>query len=123
MSRLVARALFASCLGLAACDDAGTASPAADTAVGADTTLGSETTPEPPAEPDLANGQAIFTANCGSCHGADARSGSAGEDLPGKSEDAIRQAVRNGRSGMPSFGASQIDDAGLADLVAWIQSL
>ncbi len=104
---------------LVACDESASPPPAADTAVGADIAFSDA----PPVSPDMTRGQAVYTQDCSFCHGPDARSGTAREDLPGKSEAAIREAVRNGKSGMPSFGIAQIDDAALADLVAYIQSL
>ena len=107
------------------CDDSGTGTPpAADAAVGSDTSVEADSAVEADiAGPSVERGQVVFTNNCSGCHGSDARSGSAREDLPGKSEATIRDAVRNGKSGMPSFGASQIDDDALADLVAYIKSL
>jgi cytochrome c oxidase cbb3-type subunit 3 len=69
-------------------------------------------TPMAAQQPSGASGQAIFTANCGACHGSDGRGGerapsiaSRREVLALKDDDLIR-IVQNGISGvgMPAFG-------------------
>jgi mono/diheme cytochrome c family protein len=72
-------------------------------------------------EGDAASGATLFTANCQSCHGADAQSGSAGQDLPSKTEDVVVDTVLSGTTGMPSF--SSLEDQEIADIVAHLASL
>jgi mono/diheme cytochrome c family protein len=123
MRRSLAKTLITLSLALnvSACDGGGGEAPSADASVGADAAVGADVAA--PVEPSAERGQAVYTTNCSFCHGTDGRSGSARQDLPAESESSIREAVRNGKSGMPSFGASQIDDAALADLMAYIKSL
>jgi mono/diheme cytochrome c family protein len=72
------------------------------TTTSAGTTTGAGTTT--PAEAD---GEAVFTANCGSCHtlGAAGTSGSVGPNLDDLKPDAatVEAQVRNGGGGMPAF--------------------
>jgi mono/diheme cytochrome c family protein len=71
-----------------------------------------------------ADGQAVFTDNCGSCHtlSAAGTSGSTGPNLDDVSLDAgaIEGIVRDGRGGMPSFDGKLSDDeiAAVAAFVA-----
>ncbi len=72
------------------------------------------------------NGQALFSQNCGFCHGKDAGGGESGPDLTRSqlvSEDVkgnkIGDVVRNGRpeKGMPRFNLPEMD---MAAVVAFI---
>jgi mono/diheme cytochrome c family protein len=71
-----------------------------------------------------ADGEAVFTDNCGSCHtlSAAGTSGTTGPNLDGVSLDtgAIEGIVRDGRGGMPAFGGDLSDDeiAAVAAFVA-----
>ncbi len=77
--------------------------------------------------PDLTVGQAVFTANCEGCH-------KGGRSVKGKSADVIKNQVRSGGSetrifslvlekAMPAFTTSQITDAQLDSLVAYVAQL
>jgi mono/diheme cytochrome c family protein len=87
------------------------------------------------AAPSAAHGRQVFTYWCAPCHGAGA--GHPGTealaakyqgkvpaeleqrmDLPGS---LIRQVVRNGISVMPIFRKTEISDADLADIVAYLE--
>jgi mono/diheme cytochrome c family protein len=61
-----------------------------------------------------ANGEAIFTSNCGSCHvlGAAGTSGSIGPTLDELKPDAstVEEQVRNGGGGMPAFEGRLTDE-------------
>lgn len=88
----------------------------------ANATANTETYP-----PELVkNGQAIFSQNCGFCHGKDAGGGESGPDLTRSqlvTEDVkgnkIGDVVRNGRpeKGMPRFNLPELD---VAAIVAFI---
>src|SRR5262245_21480311 len=78
----------------------------------------------PPAQ--LQNGQRVFAAQCGFCHGRDAAGGETGPDLTRSplvaqdvAGDKIGPVVKTGRTdkGMPAF---RLDDAELAAVVAFI---
>lgn len=98
-------------LTVAACGDTGVAGRAADI----DALSG-----------DAAAGTALYETHCLACHGADARSGSAGEDLVdevGEGGEFI-EAILEGKDGgaMPAF-AETLSDQDVADIVAYITGL
>jgi alcohol dehydrogenase (cytochrome c) len=90
---------------------------------------GSSTTDRPTAiaalTGDVTSGQALFTAKCVSCHGSDARSGSAHENTPqtatSETEFAI-QIILSGKESMPSFSGT-LGDQQIADILAYLKSL
>jgi mono/diheme cytochrome c family protein len=61
-------------------------------------------------------------STCGSCHGASAQGGSA-PGLAGTQRTLaqFQDVVRKGGPGMPAFSASQIGDAALQAMYAWLQ--
>jgi mono/diheme cytochrome c family protein len=67
-----------------------------------------------PAATPAADGKAVFTDTCGSCHtlSAAGTSGTVGPNLDDVSLDAsaIEDIVRGGRGGMPAFGDKLSDD-------------
>jgi mono/diheme cytochrome c family protein len=67
-----------------------------------------------PAASPAADGKAVFTDTCGSCHtlSAAGTSGTVGPNLDDVSLDAsaIEDIVRDGRGGMPAFGDKLSDD-------------
>ena len=77
-----------------------------------------------PAAASTADGKAVFTDTCGSCHtlSAAGTSGTVGPKLDGVSLDAgaIEGIVRGGRGGMPAFGDKLSDDevTAVAEFVA-----
>ena len=84
----------------------------------------------PPADPAVvARGRALFTAQCGACHGADARGGENGGPnllrsqlvLSDQNGEAIAEVVRTGRPGtmMPPM---MLSAAQVADIAAYIHS-
>jgi cytochrome c551 len=70
-----------------------------------------------------ADGEAVFTDNCGSCHTLSAArtSGTSGPNLDGVSLDAgaIEGIVREGRGGMPAFGGD-LSDEEIAAVAAFV---
>jgi sulfite dehydrogenase len=82
-----------------------------------------------PEEPTAAatSGQKVFVASgCGGCHTlahADA-GGQAGPNLDQlqPSADRVMRAVRDGRTGMPSFGPDRIDDKALRALAEYVEA-
>ena len=72
---------------------------------------------------DAANGANVYGNTCVGCHGADAMSGSAGIDLTVLNDLTILDAIRNGRTGMPSYDASAISNDEAEDIAAHIESL
>jgi len=76
---------------------------------------------------DAANGGALFTSNCATCHGADGKGTTSGVDLhaPAKndSEEEIVSTILNGRSGTAMQPwASTFSDQQIADLYAHIKT-
>ncbi|MDP2660796.1 MAG: cytochrome c [Dehalococcoidia bacterium] len=69
----------------------------------------------------IQNGQDVYNRFCNGCH-PNGKAG-VGPALIGKSEATIKTAGRQGKGSMPGFGAAQISDAQLADLVAYVTSL
>jgi mono/diheme cytochrome c family protein len=69
-------------------------------------------------------GMALYTGNCAVCHGADARGGTSGEGLRGRSASDILEAIREGEepeeggSGMPTFPGLDLGDC--QDLAAYL---
>jgi mono/diheme cytochrome c family protein len=69
-------------------------------------------------------GQTLFRDDCAPCHGP-AGQGGIGPQLAGRSWDAgvFDKQVRNGGLVMPAFPVAQIPDAGLAELLAYVNGL
>ncbi len=102
----------------AATTAASNATPAATTAANATTAAsGSD---------DLARGLAIFrNQGCAACHGGDKATGGLGPNIAGIAfpvEGLIRQ-VRGGGGAMPAFSATQLPDADVKLIYAYLQSL
>lgn len=73
---------------------------------------------------DVTNGEAVFAMNCLSCHGRDATSGTASQDLPGKaaSDPAdFASTVLAGEGSMPSLDV--LADQDIANVIAYLASL
>lgn len=64
-----------------------------------------------------AGGEGTYSRTCAYCHGANV-----GPVLLGRGLDpaAIAAMVRNGMGAMPAFRPTEISDAELADLAAWV---
>ena len=83
----------------------------------------------PAATSSQVNGQAIFSANCGACHGADGRGGERAPSIATRREviklsDAdLTRTVQNGLggNGMPAFG--YLGDAKIHAVVAYLRTL
>lgn len=72
----------------------------------------------------LAEGQALFSANCAGCHGAGAQGTDIGPDITGESESKVLKQVRKGDPGeMPAFTVNQISDEGVHKIGAFLESL
>lgn len=72
---------------------------------------------------DVQGGQAVFATNCGGCHtGQEGAYGPVLRDL-GRTPEAVRQVVREGRRRMPGFGAEQISADDLEKVMAFLQSI
>ena len=84
--------------------------------------------PEGPAgEGDPANGEAVYAANCASCHGANGEGGALGPtligaDIAAKDDAFFRETIADGRVGTampawgPILGAQKIED-----VIAWLR--
>ncbi len=70
---------------------------------------------------DVAAGKSVYTSNCASCHGSDAKSGSARENLPSKSASTAYTQIIDGKGSMPSF--DNLSDQDIANVWAYVQSL
>ena len=74
--------------------------------------------------PNVAEGKALFVGKgCGACHGAEAQGG-IGPNLkqPQQTADAITTAVRSGKGSMSAFPASQLSDAELQNIIAFLRA-
>lgn len=83
-----------------------------------------QTRPEPGAESSL-NVDQLFATTCGWCHNDGGRAAGKGPQLMDtkRSDDFIRNRIRNGKMGaMPAFGA-QFSDADLNKIIAYIRAL
>lgn len=84
----------------------------------------SQTRPEPGPESSLDVDQ-LFAGTCGWCHTDGGRRAGKGPQLMDtkRSDDFIRNRIRNGKEGaMPAFG-SQFSDADLNKIIAYIRAL
>lgn len=76
---------------------------------------------------DVQAGLQIFTQNCQGCHLQGGKAAGAGPKLAGERELAntnrIQRQIRSGGGGMPSFSSSQISDADLTKLIAYLKTL
>jgi mono/diheme cytochrome c family protein len=77
---------------------------------------------------DAAAGQAVFASQCNACHpGANAGIGPAlyGPQVAARYPDDASQAavIRQGKGGMPAFAPTQVSDADLANLLAYLHGL
>src|SRR5210317_219077 len=76
-----------------------------------------------------ATGQRLFANSCAMCHGSDGRGAKgfpnlADDDwLYGGKFDTVLQTLENGRMGAMPVMVAGLDDAAIADLVAYVQSL
>ncbi len=83
-------------------------------------------TPAAPAKPDLAAGEARFTAACAACHGADGNSGSpANPKLAQQHPDYIVKQLQEYKSGkranaVMSGMAATLSDAAMKNIAAWL---
>lgn len=78
--------------------------------------------------PNVQAGQALYQKSCQGCHpGGDKGVGPALKGAAFQQEyatdDALAAMIRKGKGAMPAFSSSQIDDASLASLIAYIRSL
>jgi mono/diheme cytochrome c family protein len=114
-SRILALACF--CLTTAACSSSGNDGGAASVSSAQVDAILALT-------PDLSAGNSIYTTECVSCHGTDARSGSERRDVAGDAvanpSGAVRQ-ILGGGGGMPSFAS--YSDQQVADLLGYVKSL
>ncbi len=83
-------------------------------------------TQTPLAPGDAAKGKAIYVSLCYGCHAPEAKVGPsfASEEFKGKYQtaDALMKVVRTGRHPMPQFSREQLNDQGVADLLAYIKT-
>lgn len=70
---------------------------------------------------DTTAGKSVYTNSCSSCHGTDAKSGSARENLPSKNASTAYAQIIDGEGSMPSF--SDLSDQDIANVWAYVQSL
>ncbi len=76
---------------------------------------------------DASRGQYIYRVYCLGCHAPEAKFGpiqsSAEFQAKYSSDSAIAAVIRNGRAPMPSFPAQSLNEADLADLIAYLRTL
>lgn len=76
---------------------------------------------------DAAHGNAIFSANCASCHGAAGAGGGIGPSLKGeksrKNTAAAIAWIKNPMQPMPKLYPSPLSEKDVADVAAYVESL
>ena len=76
-----------------------------------------------------ATGQRLFANSCAMCHGSDARGARSFPNLTdndwlyGNSFDTVMASISNGRAGLMPVMVGGLDDNGVNDLVAYVQSM
>ena len=71
---------------------------------------------------DTTSGEALYGANCASCHGGDRAGTNAGPDIRGETEGGETiNVILNGEDTMPAF-AGTLSDQEIADILAFLQS-
>ncbi len=114
---LLAASLAATCLSASAADQKPAAAPGAVAAAPAAAAV---------AKPDLAQGEAKFTAVCAACHGADGNSGSpANPKLAQQHPEYLvkqLQEFKSGKRPSPIMQplAAQLSDADMKNISAWV---
>jgi mono/diheme cytochrome c family protein len=80
---------------------------------------------KPTAAGDVAKGKALYASKgCAICHGPKGQGTAAAPPLnEGHSPEEVKAQVRNPKGKMPAFSPSQISDAELEDLAAFVASL
>jgi ubiquinol-cytochrome c reductase cytochrome c subunit len=74
----------------------------------------------------IAEGQALFSAHCADCHGADAQGTGRGGNIAGESESFVTNIARHGRAvdrPTPLFTVDDISDDELHKIAAFVESL
>ena len=103
--------------------EAAGAAPYADQADSGSEDTGGEDTADDGGGEAAADGEALFTDNCGSCHtlSAAGTSGSVGPNLDDTSLDAaaIESIVRDGSGSMPAFGG-ELSDAEITAVAEYV---
>jgi len=106
-------------------DAAGQETQSLSTTSTATTTTSATTTTATTTQQASADGKAIFTANCASCHtlSAAGASGQVGPNLDTlkPSESTVSSQVEKGGGGMPAF-AGQLSDAEIKAVAAYVAS-
>jgi cytochrome c551 len=74
-------------------------------------------------EGDATNGEAVFGANCASCHGVDGTGGSGPNIIGEAGEDDAEwvEIILGGEDTMPAF-VDVLTDQEIADVLAWLKS-
>ena len=67
-------------------------------------------------------GQAVYQQYCAGCHGTNGQGTQFGPDIAGEGGD-VREAVRQGEDGMPSFSTVVISNTQLRALSSYVSSL
>ena len=76
-----------------------------------------------------ATGQRLFANSCAMCHGSDGRGARSFPNLTdhdwlyGGSFDTVMQSIANGRNGIMPVMVGGLDDSGINNLVAYVQSM
>lgn len=70
---------------------------------------------------DAAAGKVTYTGQCASCHGADAKSGTAGKNITGESNAEAYNQILAGGGGMPAF--TSLSDQQIANVWAYVLTL
>lgn len=66
-------------------------------------------------------GKTVYTQNCATCHGTDAKSGSAAKNITGESASEAYSQILEGGGGMQSF--SNLSDQDIANVWSYVQTL
>jgi mono/diheme cytochrome c family protein len=107
--------------------DSSAASSAPAAAASADGSMSSPASQTVAAAGDPTKGEAIFGANCASCHGAQGSGGGIGPSLKGersrKDTAAAITWIKNPQPPMPKLYPSPLSEKDVADVAAYVESL
>lgn len=70
---------------------------------------------------DAVAGKTIYTSNCSTCHGADAKTGTAGKNIAAEDSTGAYAQIVSGGGGMPAFDS--LSDQDIANVWAYVQTL
>lgn len=108
-------------------DASASAAPAAATSAASDAATSEASPATVAAAGDPSKGEAIFSANCASCHGAAGAGGGVGPSLKGEKSRKDTAAaivwIKNPMAPMPKLYPSPLSEKDVADVASYVETL